>query len=143
MGKYDNIIHLPHKQSSKRAHMSSLDRAAQFAPFAALTGYGSKIAETARCTDRRIELSEEELSELNARITLLRENLDDRPEICITFFVSDDKKDGGAYMETNGIVKKIDDYKRLIEMESGDIIPMDDIYSIENMGSNHFFYDFE
>lgn len=143
MGKYDDIINLPHKQSDKRPHMSPLDRAAQFAPFAALTGYGEEVAETARLTDRKIELSDEQLDELNARINLLKSKLDERPEICITFFIADDKKIGGSYQEIIGVVKKIDDYARIIEMESGDIIPVDDIYSIEDVGNCCFSGYFE
>jgi len=136
---YDDIISLPHHQSAVRAHMSMRDRAAQFAPFAALTGYGEEVAETARLTDRKIELSEEQLDELNARINLLKDKLNECPEICITFFIADDKKNGGAYQEIIGVVKKIDNYARMIEMENGDIISVDNIYSIEDTESQRFF----
>lgn len=131
MDKYKNIINLPHKQSTKRPHMSLLDRAAQFAPFAALTGYDDAVKETARLTDEKIELSEENLNVLNMKYQILVDRLDEEHEIAFTYFISDEKKDGGAYIEKRGVIKKIDDYERLITLCDGTKIPMDDVLTID------------
>ena len=131
MEKYKDIINLPHKQSSKRPHMSLLDRAAQFAPFAALVGYDDAIKETGRLTDERIEMSEEKLSVLNARYQILVDHLGEEPEVAITYFVPDIYKTGGSYLTTTGVVKKLDTYERLITMTDGTRILMDDILTLE------------
>ena len=130
MGKYDDIIHLPHHQSQTRAHMPLHDRAAQFAPFAALTGFGAAIHETARLTEEKIELTESKKADLDMRLQLLTDHLADRPEITLTYFRPDPRKEGGAYTEETGVVKKIDTYERAIVMESGAIIPVDDVCRI-------------
>ena len=131
MEKYKDIINLPHKQSSKRPHMSLLDRAAQFAPFAALTGYDDAIKETGRLTDERIEMSEEKLSVLNARYQILVDHLGEEPEVAITYFVPDIYKTGGSYVTTTGVVKKLDTYERLVTMVDGTRILMDDVQTLE------------
>ena len=131
MEKYKDIINLPHKQSSKRPHMSLLDRAAQFAPFAALVGYDDAIKETGRLTDERIEMGEEKLTALNARYQILADNLRKEPEVTITYFVPDIYKAGGAYITTTGIVKKLDTYERLVTMVDGTRILMDDVLTLE------------
>ena len=131
MEKYKNIINLPHKQSSKRPHMSLLDRAAQFAPFAALTGYDDAIKETGRLTDERIEMGEEKLTALNARYQILADNLRKEPEVTITYFVPDIYKAGGSYVTATGVVKKLDTYERLITMVDGTRILMDDVLTLE------------
>lgn len=131
MDKYENIINLPHKQSTKRPHMSLLDRAAQFAPFAALTGYDDAVKETARLTDEKIELSEENLNVLNMKYQILVDRLDEGHEIDFTYFIPDENKDGGAYIEKRGIIKKIDGYERLITLYDGTKIPMDDVLTID------------
>ena len=131
MEKYKDIINLPHKQSSKRPHMSLLDRAAQFAPFAALVGYDDAIKETGRLTDKRIEMSEEKLSVLNTRYQILVDHLSEQPEVSITYFVPDIYKTGGSYIEKTGIVKKLDTYKRLITMVDGTRILMDAVLTLE------------
>ena len=131
MGKYDDIINLPHKQSAKRPHMSLLDRAAQFAPFAALTGYDDAVKETARLTDERIEMSEENLNVLNMKYQILVDRLDEEHEVSFTDFVPDGAKSGGAYVTKQGIVKKVDDFERLITLCDGTRIPMDDILTID------------
>lgn len=131
MDKYKDIINLPHKQSSKRPHMSLLDRAAQFAPFAALVGYDDAIKETGRLTDERIEMSEEKLSVLNARYQILVDHLGEEPEVAVTYFVPDIYKTGGSYITTTGVVKKLDTYERLITMTDGTRILMDDILTLE------------
>lgn len=131
MEKYEDIINLPHKQSSKRPHMTLLDRAAQFAPFAALTGYDDAIKETGRLTDERIEMSEEKLAVLNERYQILVDHLGDEPEVTITYFVPDIYKTGGSYITTTGVVKKLDTYERLITMVDGSRILMDDVLLLE------------
>ena len=131
MEKYKDIINLPHKQSSKRPHMSLLDRAAQFAPFAALVGYDDAIKETGRLTDERIEMSEENLVVLNTRYQILVDYLGEEPEVTITYFVPDIYKTGDCYITTTGVVKKRDTYERLITMVDGTRILMDDVLTLE------------
>lgn len=131
MDKYKEIINLPHKQSTKRPHMSLLDRAAQFAPFAALTGYDDAVKETARLTNEKVELSEENLNVLNMKYQILVDQLDEENEVVFTYFIPDENKDGGAYIEKLGVIKKIDDYERLITLCDGTTIPMDDVLSID------------
>lgn len=128
---YNDIINLPHHVSATRPQMSMMDRAAQFSPFAALTGYDAAIKETGRLTDEKIELGEEELSILNMKFQLLMDSLDEEPEVHITYIKPDDRKAGGAYLTASGTVKKIDDFERIIFMENGTKIPMDDVLSIE------------
>ena len=131
MDKYKDIINLPHKQSSKRPHMSLLDRAAQFAPFAALVGYDDAIKETGRLTDERIEMSEEKLAVLNARYQILVDHLGEEQEVTITYFVPDIYKTGGSYVTTTGVVKKLGTYERLVTMVDGTRILMDDVLTLE------------
>jgi len=132
MPNYEDIINLPHHVSTKRPQMSMLDRAAQFSPFAALTGYDAAIKETGRLTDEKIEMDEESLNMLNMKFQLLVEALDDEHEVSFTYFKPDETKAGGAYVTATGIVKKIDYYGRLITMKDGTKIPMDDVSSIES-----------
>ena len=129
--KYDEIANLPHHVSETRPQMPMSDRAAQFAPFAALTGYDSAIRETGRMTDERIELDEEALTALNLRYQLLMDALGKEPEVEITFFKPDERKSGGEYVTVIGAVKNIDDFERLITMQDGMKIPMDDVLSID------------
>lgn len=131
-GKYNSIMELPHHVSKERPQMPMSDRAAQFSPFAALTGYDAAIKETGRLTDAKIELDDEELNNLNLKFQLLVEHLEDEPEVAITYFKADERKTGGAYLEASGIVKKLDDFERLITMQGGTKIPMDDILNIES-----------
>lgn len=128
---YDDILHLPHHISPTRPQMPMSDRAAQFSPFAALVGYDAAIAETGRFTDAKIVLGEEELKELDRRLRLLVDRLSARPQVSITYFQADARKAGGAYREINGIVKKLDLFARLLTLEDGQAIPMDDIFSLE------------
>ena len=132
MEKYEDIINLSHHVSTKRPQMSMLDRAAQFSPFAALTGYDAAIKETGRLTDDKIEMDEESLNMLNMKFQLLVDTLDEKQEVSFTYFKPDEAKAGGAYVTATGIVKKVDDYERLITMKDGTKIPMDDVYSIES-----------
>lgn len=131
---YDDIIHLPHHVSKKHPQMAPLDRAAQFSPFAALTGHDAAIKETARLTDERVTLDEDEKAVLDARLQELKEQLSEqsaeRPEVSITFFKPDDRKSGGSYETVCGRVKKIDGYERRIVLEDGTSIRIDDLVEI-------------
>ena len=129
--RYDEIINLPHHVSKTRPQMPMSDRAAQFAPFAALTGYECVIKETGRLTGERIELDEEALTDLNMRYQLLVDALDEEPEVEITYFKPDERKSGGEYVTVTGTVKKVDDFERLITMQNGTKIPMDDVLAVD------------
>ena len=130
-GQYDDIIRLPHPDSPKHPRMSLYDRAAQFSPFAALTGYAGVIRETARLTDRKIELDETMLTALNERYRLLLSVLDTEPEVEITYFVPDERKSGGAYRTVSGVVKKADEFTRRLTMTDGTVIPMEDVLMLD------------
>ena len=112
--KYDDIIDLPHFVSKNRKHMSNYDRAAQFAPFAALTGYGEQISEASRITQDFIELGEQERNELDYKINLINNNIKNKPVIKLRYFIPDKYKDGGEYLEEEVIVKRIDYVYRLL-----------------------------
>lgn len=129
--KYDDIINLPHHVSSIHPQMLIADRAAQFSPFAALTGHDAAIKETARLTNRRVELDENSKSILNEKFQMIVENLQNQPAVTITYFLPDDKKEGGSYISVAGSVKKIDEYKRRIIMADGSIIPIDEVFDID------------
>lgn len=130
--RYSDIIHMPHHVSVKHPQMAISDRAAQFSPFAALTGYDAAILETARLTDRKQELDEDQRTILNEKILLLQENLNRRPEVTITYFLPDEKKEGGEYISVTGTVKKIDSFERVLVMVDGSRIPIEDILEIES-----------
>ena len=130
--KYKDIINLPHHQSKRRPRMSMIDRAAQFSPFAALTGHNDAIIETARLTDRKIELDEGTKSILNEKIQMISDYLSERHTVTFTHFEPDIKKDGGAYLKTTGTVKKIDDFNKEIYLTDGTIILIEHIYEIES-----------
>ena len=130
--KYDDIIGLPHHVSATRPRMSMIDRAAQFSPFQALTGYGAAIQETGRLTDRKIELSEDERIVLDMKQQILLDNIRERPDVSITYFIPDERKDGGSYVTVTGNVKKIDDYQRLLILTDRAQIPLDEIIDIES-----------
>ena len=129
---YEDIINLPHHVSSTRPQMSMLDRAAQFSPFAALTGYDAAIKETGRLTDEKIELDEDTKAALDMKQAYLIEMIDEQPEISITYFLPDTKKSGGAYVTVTGNLKRFDEYERLLILTDGKKIPMDDIADIES-----------
>ncbi len=128
---YDDIIHLPHHVSTTHPHMAAIDRAAQFSPFAALTGYDAAIKETARLTDKRVELDEAMKEALSNKLQMVADRLKERPEIAITYFQPDGKKNGGAYVTVINTVKKIDVYERIVIMTDGKVIPVDEIISID------------
>lgn len=129
--RYDDIINLPHHVSSKRPQMPILERAAQFLPFSALTGYEDAVKETARLTDTRIELEESEKDLLNTKVHVLLDNLATEPKVKIIYFLPDGRKSGGKYISKIGTVKKIDLYNRQIKLEDETAIPLDDIFAIE------------
>lgn len=128
--KYDEIMGLPHHVSKTRPQMPMSDRAAQFAPFAALTGYDSAIKETGRLTDERIELDEEALTALDRKYQLLMDTLDDAPEVTIIYFQPDERKAGGQYVSATGTVKKVDTFGRRILLQDGTRIPLDSVYDL-------------
>ena len=129
--KYADIIHLPHPTSSRHPRMPIADRAAQFAPFSALTGYDGVIDETGRLTDERIELTEEMKAVLDQKHQLLVELADRHPEIAVTFFVPDSKKTGGMYKTVVGRLKMIDEHERVLVLTDGTKLLHDRIYTIE------------
>ena len=129
--EYGDIIDLPHHQFDKRAHMSLHDRAAQFAPFAALRGYDDEITETARTTEARIELSAEKTEELNEKLKLIVSDINQNPEVSITYFKPDNKKSGGAYVAETGFVRRIDEIEKIIIFTDDRKININDIYEIK------------
>ena len=128
---YEDIINLPYHVSATKPQMSMIDRAAQFSPFAALTGYDAAIKETGRLTVGKVEMDEEALSTLNTKFHILVDSMNDKPEVTFTYFKPDGRKAGGAYIEVTGRVKKVDDFERRIVMQNGTKMPMDDILNIE------------
>ncbi len=130
---YDDIIDLPRPVSSRRNRMPPLGRAAQFAPFAALTGFEEEIDETARLTDRCPELTEEDFLRLNGQLCDLMGCLHEQPEVALTVFEPDEKKPGGAYRSVTGAVRRIDETGQTVILTDGRIIPFGKIHSIERL----------
>lgn len=128
--RYDDIINLPHPTSAKHPRMSLYNRAAQFSPFAALTGHEAAIAETSRLTERKIEQSEDVINRLNEKLQIIADNVD--TEVTITYFVPDERKSGGAYVSHTGTVKRIDGYERTIVMTDKTEIPIEQISEIDS-----------
>ena len=131
MGKYDDIIDLPHHVSETHPPMSRADRAAQFSPFAALTGYDAAVRETARVTERRIELDEGVKAELNARLNCILEHLSEHPQVSLTYFVPEEKKSGGAYRTGTGAVRKLDSVAKTLTLADGTVVPMEEMVHVE------------
>lgn len=127
---YDDIIHHAYPVPTKRARMSAADRAAQFSPFAALTGYDDAITETERLTQRKVQLDPSVKDELNRKIHFLSERITQHPQITITYYLRDPYKVGGAYFTKTGYLKKIDHYQHFLLYSDGTSILMDDIFSI-------------
>jgi len=128
---YDDIINLP-RPFSVQSKMSLSDRAAQFSPFAALTGYDATVQEAGRLVDQRIDLSEDAKSLLNERLQMILELAAEKSQISITHFQKDKKKDGGDYITTVGTIQKIDSYQRTVHLADQEPISIDDIISIES-----------
>jgi len=129
--EYDDIINLPHHVSAERPHMPMIDRAAQFKPFAALTGYDAAIVETARLTDAKRELTEEQKEAIGIQLRALRDRLKTDPQVSVTWFVPDSRKAGGAYKTVSGAARRVDETRGVLEMRSGAAIAFDDIISLE------------
>lgn len=127
---YEDIVQLPRPVSSRRARMTAADRAAQFSPFAALNGHGDAIRETARLTDSRIELAEDEKALLNEKLRLLLDRLPERPAVTLTCFVRDPQKPGGAYVTVTGRIKRIDESTQTLYLESGQLLKLEDLYGV-------------
>lgn len=130
-GKYDDIIHLPRPVSQRHPPMPVSERAAQFSPFAALTGYDAAIDETARLTDAPVELAESRKLELNAKLQLLMENIARQPEVTVTFFVPDERKQGGSYVSRRCRIRRVDTHNRHILLSTGEQILFDRIVELE------------
>ena len=131
-GPYDDIINLPHPTSQRHPRMPIHDRAAIFSPFAALSGHGAAIAETARLTERRIELDEDTRAELDRRQAILLGHIDEQPEVTITWFQPDERKDGGAYLTATGRLKKFWELERILILTDGTEIPLKDVVALES-----------
>lgn len=131
MGKYDDIIHLPHHVSATRPHMPVIDRAAQFMPFRALTGYEGAVQETARLTNRKIELTGDEKAALDMKLQRLAEDIGSRPPVTLVYFRPDEKKSGGAYLTASGRLKKIDRHAGTLVLTGGERIAIEDILDIQ------------
>ncbi len=127
---YEDIINLS-RPKSNREKMSMSDRAAQFSPFAAVVGHDAAVEETARVTDRKIELDEYAKESVNAKLQSIFERISDKPEATITYFVPDIKKAGGSYQTVTRRIKKINEIKRVLVLEDNEDIPIDDIFEIE------------
>lgn len=130
--RYDDILSLPHPTSLNHPRMSAGNRAAQFSPFAALTGYEAVIEETGRYTEERAELDDTEKATLNDRLRTILEHIGERPEVTVTYFLPDEHKSGGAYVNHTGAVKKIDEYERTIVFADKTTVPLEDIYAINS-----------
>ena len=130
MNNYEDIINLPHHVSNKRPQMSKEQRASQFAPFSALTGYEDAIKETARLTNRKIEVDDGLKEVLNNKLNILEDNIKNKPEVSITYFIPDKKKSGGEYNTIIGIIRRIDVVNNLIIMEDKSKIDMKDVLNI-------------
>lgn len=128
--KYDDIIYRPHPISKKHPPMSVADRAAQFSPFAALTGHGEAIKETERLTQPRVELDENEKNMINEKLQEIQLNLSEKPRVKVVYYVQDDRKTGGAYVTFEGSVRKIDAYQKKMIFEDGTAVEIKDIVDI-------------
>lgn len=130
--EYGDIIHLPHPESKKHPRMSMHDRAAQFSPFAALTGHDEAIKETARLTDERMDLDETIKTGLDEKVLFLMSKLNEKPVVTITYFLKDEKKSGGSYEVAEGWIRKVDLYERVMIMEDRTRILIEDIVDIDS-----------
>lgn len=133
--KYDDIINMPHHISHTRPRMSNYDRAAQFSPFAALTGYDAAVKETERLTDQKLELTDDEKIDLNEKLQIIIENIDNTPNVTLTYFEPDKRKAGGKYITKSGKVKEIDSYIGAVVFEDRTKV---DINAIKDISSQLF-----
>lgn len=128
---YADIINLPHHELTTRQRMPRINRAASFSPFAALTGYDDQVKEAGRLTDARIELDDGTISTLNDKLNYAVSLSDEQPEISVTYFKPDSKKNGGEYVTHTGVIKRVDEYERKLIFTDKTVIPIDDIYGID------------
>lgn len=131
MNSYDDIIDLPHHVSQKHPRMSMLNRAAQFSPFASLTGYDAAIRESARLTERKIELDEDAKAEISEKLRYLKDVEAEQPLATFTYFVPDARKDGGEYVSLTAQVKRLDEFSQMVLLMDGRSIPIDDILEVD------------
>lgn len=129
---YEDIVNLPPHISKKHPQPTMLERAARFAPFAAITGYEEMVLEEARVTEERVELSEGAKATLNKKLSILKDNLSMSPEVTVTYFEPDQRKAGGAYLTCSGVIRRVDEHNHLIQMMNGKQILMDEIYELES-----------
>ena len=129
---YDDIIHLPHHTSRRRQAMPRIGRAAQFAPFAALSGYDDAVQETARLTDSMLEMTEDRREQLDRRYQILLVSAERHPQVEVTYFLPDTRKDGGAYRTVRGRLLRIDEVERIMHLENGQRIPLDAICNLDS-----------
>ena len=127
---YGDMMELPHPVSKTHPQMTRRDRAAQFAPFAALTGYEEAVREAARFTEEKMVLDEDSKEQLDWKLRCLQEKVKEKPTITVTYFLEDEKKKGGKYVTVTGVLKKIDSYTHQFVLESGEEIPLEDIVSL-------------
>lgn len=129
--KYEKIIDQQHHISEWHQKLSKASYAAQFSPFAALTGYDGIVAETARLTEERVELGETDMAILSSKLQILNDRFKEQPEVTVTYFKPDDKKAGGAYLQKTAHIKRIDDVERLLHFTDGSNLPIDDITDLQ------------
>ena len=127
---YADIIDLPHHVSHRHPQMSMEKRAAQFSPFAAMVGHDAAIQETARLTEEKLELSEDEKDIIDGKLQWIQEHIKEQPKVTVTYFQPDEKKNGGAYETVTGTAKKVDDMEKILVLREGINIPIDYIFSI-------------
>ncbi len=132
MNPYEDILDLPHPTSRRHPPMSRGDRAAQFAPFAALTGYEDAVKETARLTSTRVELTEDMMAFLNRKLAFLCEHIDSEPYVAVTYFQPDPRKAGGAYVTEEGTLRRVDDVAGVLELSGRRTVPLREIISLES-----------
>ena len=135
VSRYADIIDLPHHVSKKHPQMSMANRAAQFSPFAAVSGHDDAIEETARVTEEKIELTEDEKTILDGKLQMIQAHIKEQPEVTVTYFVPDKKKTGGAYVTVTGVAKRIDDVHRTLYLKDEQRIKLDDVLTIKCLHS--------
>lgn len=130
MSRYDDIINIPRWNPKSHPRMSAYDRAAQFSPFAALTGYDAMVRETSRLTDSKIDLDDEQILALNETLSMILERINEHPKVSVTWFRKDSRKKGGQYVKTEGTVRDVELANRLFLLKEGYKINIDDISAI-------------
>ena len=130
---YADIIDLPHHVSKRHPQMPMEKRAAQFSPFAAMVGHDAAIRETARLTEERLELSEDEKAVIDGKLQMIKAHIKEQPEVTVTYFHPDKKKSGGAYVTVTGSAKKVDNVSKLLLLQDGRAIPIKDIQLLQNL----------